>query len=174
MPAETSSRYTRLQRQEQWNASLKPESPFEMNAEPLTKRQPTTTQQQQRMRLNYPWQSTSSHWPVIDCLVVGHETAQTHNLMLAFVKKMTESSKINVEDNASVDVLVPVSDGTVYKLCLANCIEISNLWLVTFCNIIVICYSVVNEVSYQDVRNAWVKQVKKVYPDKPYLLVGTQ
>jgi Ras family protein Q len=60
------------------------------------------------------------------------------------------------------------------KLCLANCTEAKKLKQIIVCDIIVICFSVIDEVSYEDVRNVWLKQIKKVYPDKPYLLVGTQ
>jgi GTPase SAR1 family protein len=55
-----------------------------------------------------------------------------------------------------------------------NCTEAKKLKQIIVCDFIVICFSVVDEVSYEDVQNVWLKQIKQVYPDRPYLLVGTQ
>jgi GTPase SAR1 family protein len=80
----------------------------------------------------------------------------------------------SAENNTSVDEVVAVRSGSVNKLDLTDCTEANKLMLINYCDVIVICFSVVGKVSYEDVQNVWLKQVKTVYPDKPYLLVNTQ
>lgn len=41
-------------------------------------------------------------------------------------------------------------------------------------NVFLICFSVVNMVSYENVRQKWYKEVRHHCPDTPVLLIGTK
>jgi hypothetical protein len=147
-------------------------SPFEQIAESLSVQLLTTTQQQQQNQIDdaMPWQSI---WPIIKCVVVGHKSAEV--LVRSYVDRKMGSFVTFTPDGVSVEEHVLVKNETFKcKLCLTNCIDARKLKRITVCDIIVICFSVINEVSYEDVRNMWQKQIQEVYPGKPYLLVGTQ
>jgi hypothetical protein len=184
MPIETDSNDTRSQPEDQLPKLNKPldvavtsvsrsESPSEQVAEPLCRQQLTTTQQQEQYGIDdaMPQQSI---WPIIKCVVVGHESAQAYKLIRAYFDKRMGSSVTLTPDGISVDEHVPVKNGTFNcKLCLSKCSEAKQLKHIV-CDIIVICFSVIDEVSYQEVRKVWVKQIKQEFPEIPYWLVGTQ
>uniref|UniRef100_A0A8C5S5W1 Ras homolog family member Q n=2 Tax=Colubroidea TaxID=34989 RepID=A0A8C5S5W1_LATLA len=41
-------------------------------------------------------------------------------------------------------------------------------------DVFLICFSVVNPASFQNVKEEWVPELKEYAPNVPYLLVGTQ
>jgi hypothetical protein len=184
MPVETDSNDTRSQPEEQLSNLNKPldvavtsdsrsESPFEQVAEPWSRQQQTTTQQQEQDGIDdaMPRQSI---WPIIKCVVVGHESAQALTLIQAYVDRRMGVFVQLARGGITVDEHVPVKNGTFNcKLCVSKCSEANQLNHFV-CDIIVICFSVIDEVSYEDVRNVWIKRIKQVHPDKPYLVVGTQ
>jgi hypothetical protein len=143
----------------------------EVVTEPLSRQQSTTTLQQ--LQLHHATMPRHSQSDFIYCTIVGHESAQTRKLIRAYTKEMSGRSVKCAGDDVIAVVRIPLTDGTVYKLHVASYTEASKLRSMHFCNIIVICYSVINKVSYEDVRNVWLKQIKNVFPDRRYLLVGT-
>lgn len=126
----------------------------------------TTTQlQQQPNQFDYATirQSLVGHWPVIKCVVVGHESALTGLFIRTYVKR-AGSIVTRTLVGVGVNVHVPVRYGTVdYNLHLDNCTRTKNLKQITVCDIIVVCFSFVDRVSYEDVRQLWVKQIKQEF-----------
>jgi Ras family protein Q len=190
MQAASGPKNTHFQRQDQFLNSSKPldvvksvlrsKSPFKQVAELLSLPQVTTTttstqHQQQKNCLDYATmlQSKLGHWPVIKCVVMGHESAQTHRLIGTYATKK-KTIVTRTLDGVSMNALVLVRIGTVYNFRLANCTEATKLREIIDCDVIVICFSVIDKVSYQDAQNVWLKQIKEVFPEIPYLLVGTQ
>jgi hypothetical protein len=180
MPAVTGSTHTRLMRQDQLLDLNKPlqdvavksvsrsELLFEQVAEPLVV--------QQQIRLDYATRrhSIPGRCLEIKCVVVGHESAQTRRLIEAYVISRTRSIVTRTLDGVSFEVVDADKNETFYDLHVDNCTKATKLEQKNAYDFIVICFSVVDKVSYEDVGNVWLKQVKKVFPDLPYLLVGTQ
>jgi uncharacterized protein YaiL (DUF2058 family) len=164
-----------------------------MVAEPLSEQNPTTTteQQQQQSLLDDSQLSPMSHFEhaetqqstsdqylhdrprVFECVVAGHESAHTNELFQAYVDKLSRSDAIYYKTDVRTITNIRLKNGTDQKFCVTNT-KAKKLLSIHRCNIFVICFSVIDQISYKDVQNVWLKQVKQQFPKIPYLLVGTQ
>ncbi|XP_071963111.1 cell division control protein 42 homolog [Antedon mediterranea] len=113
----------------------------------------------------------------LKCVVIGDGGVGKTCMLISYATNRFPRDHIpTVFDNYSVNVSI---NNVIYNLGLfdtAGQEEYDRLRILAYpmTDIFLICFSVVEPDSFENVRDLWVKELKENNPDTPFLLVGTQ
>ncbi|XP_024083453.1 cdc42 homolog isoform X3 [Cimex lectularius] len=115
--------------------------------------------------------------PVIKCVVIGNGAVGKTSMLISFTTDEFLPDHVpTIFDHHGVDIRV---NGQPYVLNLfdtAGQEEYARLRSLGYqhTNVFLICFSVVNPASFQDVKSKWIQEVRHFCPRARYILVGTQ
>ncbi|XP_026206479.1 rho-related GTP-binding protein RhoG-like [Anabas testudineus] len=113
----------------------------------------------------------------VRCVAVGDPDIGKTNLLFTYTKKVYPKEFIpSIYDTYSTQV--SVDNHTVNLELIDNSGSEDYDRLRPFCynrvNVIIICFSIANPTSYDNVKNKWLPEAKQHCPNVPILLVGTK
>ncbi|XP_066985149.1 ras-related protein ced-10-like [Macrobrachium rosenbergii] len=113
----------------------------------------------------------------IKIVVVGDAAVGKTSLVMSYTQNTFPTGYApTIFDNFVANVLI---DGEPYKVNLFDTAGHENFDRIrplTYpdSDVVLICFSVNNMNSFQNVKNVWIPEVKKYCPNTPYVLVGTK
>ncbi|XP_033103952.1 cell division control protein 42 homolog [Anneissia japonica] len=113
----------------------------------------------------------------LKCVVIGDGGVGKTCMLISYATSRFPRNHIpTVFDNYSVNVSI---NNVIYNLGLfdtAGQEEYDRLRILAYplTDVFLVCFSVVEPDSFENVKDLWVKELKENNPDTPFLLVGTQ
>jgi len=112
----------------------------------------------------------------VECFVVGDEAVGKNHLILSYLDKDLYSSESIIFDNYCTTFMV---ENIPYTLTIRKASGVENYdnirsVLYDKTDVFLVCFSVVSQTSFDNVKKKWFPEILKFRPDVPCLIVGTQ
>jgi len=114
---------------------------------------------------------------IIKCVVVGDGAVGKTCLFISYATNTFPSKYVpTVMDNYTVTIIIGGKPYTLGLFDTAGQEDYDRLRLLSYpqTNVFLVCFSVVNPSSYENVKEKWVPEILHHCPKTPFLLVGTQ
>ncbi|PAA60364.1 hypothetical protein BOX15_Mlig011286g1 [Macrostomum lignano] len=121
--------------------------------------------------------STGSSMQTIKCVVVGDGAVGKTCLLISYTTNKFPSDYVaTVFDNYAVTVMIGGEPYTLGLFDTAGQEDYDRLRPLSYpaTDVFLVCFSVVNPASYENVKEKWVPEIMHHCPKVPFILVGTQ
>ncbi|KAK0420922.1 hypothetical protein QR680_014967 [Steinernema hermaphroditum] len=113
----------------------------------------------------------------VKCVVVGDGAVGKTCILISYAKNKFPTDYVpTVFDNYAVTVMVGGEPYTLGLFDTAGQEDYDRLRPLSYqlTDVFLVCFSVVNPASFENIREKWVPEINHHMPDTPFLLVGTQ
>ncbi|PAA91013.1 hypothetical protein BOX15_Mlig024969g2, partial [Macrostomum lignano] len=121
--------------------------------------------------------TTSPNMQTIKCVVVGDGAVGKTCLLISYTTNKFPSDYVpTVFDNYAVTVMIGGEPYTLGLFDTAGQEDYDRLRPLSYpaTDVFLVCYSIVNPASFENVKEKWVPEIMHHCPKTPFILVGTQ
>jgi Ras-related C3 botulinum toxin substrate 1 len=113
----------------------------------------------------------------IKCVVVGDGSVGKTSLLISYTSNIFQREYMaTIIDNYSSNVLLNSRPINITLLDISGQEDYDELRCLTYhqTDVFVVCFSLICPISFYNVRNKWIKEIRNYMPKTPIILVGTK